>query len=110
MLRLCQNSTFDLVILILNNIIFPDIGIGTRRERMEKWLQFIAEIKRLYDRPIIAFCGWMTGDPVLDTLHVTDATAAGANVFFLMPAAASDIIGAIEKCLAVLPEAEARSE
>jgi hypothetical protein len=41
----------------------------------------------------------MTSDPVLDTLHVTDAIAAGANVFFPMPAATPEMIGAIEQCL-----------
>jgi DNA-binding NarL/FixJ family response regulator len=98
-LGLCRVTKFDLVIMRLNNIIFPEIGIGTRPTRSARWLRFITEIKTMRSCRIIALCGYMTEDPVLDTLHVTDAIAAGADYFFTIPAAGGDLIGAIGKCL-----------
>jgi hypothetical protein len=52
------------VILILNNIVFPEIMDGTLETRKERWLRFIEDIKRLSRCPIIVFCGWHEGDPV----------------------------------------------
>ena len=98
-LRLCRRATFDLVILILNNVIFPEIGVGTREMRQKRWLRFIAEVKGLSRCPMIVFCGWREDDPISDGLHVTEAIVAGANVFFPMPAPTAEIIGAIKKCL-----------
>lgn len=98
-LRHCRAAAFDLVILVLNNIVFPEIGIGTRQTRSERWLRFIAEVKSVSSCPIIACCGWFEGDPLLDTLHVTDAVAAGARFVFRLPAPTAEIIGAVSKCL-----------
>jgi DNA-binding NarL/FixJ family response regulator len=98
-LRSCEDSPFDLVILILNNIVFPEIMVGTRQTRRKRWLRFISEVKSRSRCRMIVFSGWRDDDPVLDGLHVTDAIAAGADVFFPMPAPTSQIIGAINKCL-----------
>jgi len=98
-LRRCRDTTFALLILILNNIVFPEIAVGARPARQERWLRFIAEVKSLSRCPMIVFCGWMEDHPVLDGLHMARASAAGANLFFPMPAPTSQIIDAINKCL-----------
>jgi hypothetical protein len=55
--------------------------------------------KTVHPCSIIVLSGYMSDDPVLDTLHVTDAIAAGANFFFTIPPAAQEMIGAIQKCV-----------
>jgi hypothetical protein len=99
-LQHCRRTRYDLVILLLNNIIFPDSAREPAAVRRTRWLHLVAEVKCLNRCAIIALCGWMPGDPVLDMLHVTDAVGAGADFFFVMPPRADELIGAMRRCLA----------
>jgi hypothetical protein len=98
-LQRCSSTTYDLVIVLLNNLIFPEIGRGTPEARRARWLRFITELKCLNQGAIVALCGWMQDDPVLDMLHVTDAIAAGADFFFVIPAQSAELVGAMKQCL-----------
>jgi len=93
LLELTENGTFDIFILILNNIVF------TGGSRIEKALQLVTHLRETYQKPIIALAGW-PDDPSL----AEKAKLAGANFFFRMPFKPKDFMEAIKKCLGIIME------
>ncbi len=94
LLELVQNHSFDMFILVLNNIIVRNetIPAGGRIERI---LQIVNYLKTTYNKPIITFTGWPKDDPNFSK----KAKSAGADFFFFLTADGNDVVNAIRKCL-----------
>jgi CheY-like chemotaxis protein len=97
LLEFTENGTFDIFILILNNIIFPS-GNFPDENCIKKALQFVTHLRETYQRPIIALAGW-PDDPSL----TEKAKLSGADFFFPLPFEPDAFMEAIEKCFDMLP-------
>jgi len=95
-LEFAENGTVDLFVLILNNIQFRTFY--PPQERMEKSLQLIKQIKRIYGRPVIVLSGLEENNSSLIARAKLDA-----DFFFPLPFAPVAFMDAIEKCFDMLP-------
>ncbi len=107
-LELAQDHVFDIFILILNNIWFPNI---TRDKHLRKSLETMSHLRATYGKPVIALTSISFLQPD-SSLYVPGfaekARLAGASFFFPMPFKLEDFKEAIEKCLDSLPEVDER--
>ena len=94
LLELAKGKSFDLSILVLNNIIFPSDNLPVEK-RIERSLEVIAHLKTTYRKPIIAITGW-PDDPSFDER----AKHAGASFFFKLPFNPEDFQEAVSQLLA----------
>jgi len=85
-----DNNDIDIFILQLNNILYHGDYTSTGDFRTQA-LEFIAYIKKKYNKPIIAFT-------VFDEL-AEKSIKAGATAFLKMPFTIKEYQSAMEKCL-----------
>lgn len=100
-LQLLERDAFDIVVLILNNVLFSDLPPNRKwQQSAERWVVFITQMMAIRAKPIIALCGWMTGNPVLDDWLKERVSDAGAK--FLTLPVGRELLTAIEESLAAL--------
>ena len=92
-LQLAKNHTFDLYILILNNILVPP-GNQPSESSIEEVLRLITRLHVIYEKPIMGLYGWP-----YDLNFPKQAIRAGANFVFRLPFPMDQFIKAIKKCL-----------
>ena len=93
LLEFARSGSFDLFILILNNIVFPSGNISFEN-RIRKSLQLVAHLKNQYQKPVIALAGWPHDSSLTKKAHL-----AGANFFLPLPFKPENFMEVIEKCL-----------
>ena len=92
-LKLVKKDTIDILILIINNLWTTRAG----EDSMMESLQFIAEFKTAYGKPVIAFCAYTEEDcPVIAKVKLA------ADFYFQLPFNVETFMEAFEKCLEML--------
>jgi hypothetical protein len=79
-LKLAESHSFDIFILIPNNIIFPRNNL-TLEERGEKLLKIIAHLRATNGKPVMAMSAFWTKD----TPFAKKARIAGVSSYLDMP-------------------------
>jgi hypothetical protein len=92
-LQLAKNHTFDLYILILNNILIPP-GYQPSESRIEEVLRLVTRLNVIYEKPIIGLYGWP-----YDPTFPKQVFRAGANFVFRLPFPMDQFINVVKKCL-----------
>ena len=92
-LRLANEHTIDLFMMVVNNIIFRSED-SSAEQRIEKALQLVSFLSKTYKRPVIALYGWPN-----DPLFPEKTKQAGANFCIKLPSEPKEIREAIEVCL-----------
>ena len=93
LLELAKGKSFDLSILVLNNILFSSDNLPVEK-RIESSLEVIAHLKTTYKIPIIAIIGW-PDEPSFEER----AKHAGASFFFKLPFNPADFRNAVSRLL-----------
>ena len=88
---LAERELIDIFILVINNI--DHWAFNALEDRLEASLKLITQIKAIYEKPVIALCGWRKDTSVIDRAKQY------ADFFFLMPFEFDVLKDAIEKCL-----------
>jgi hypothetical protein len=92
-LQLAKNNTFDLYILILNNILVPP-GNQPSESCIEELLRLVTRLNVLYEKPIIGLYGWP-----YDPTFPKQVISAGANYVFPLPLPMDQFIKVVKICL-----------
>lgn len=90
LLEHAQNHTFDLFILVLNNIVFPSGNLPPGL-RIARSVQLITHFRIFYQKPVIT----LAGDPSLEE----KAKIAGAAFFFPLPFNPREFMDAVSQLL-----------
>ena len=94
-----EQSSVDLFILMLNNLIFADTRLFDNTPRWRSF-EVVSRLKAIYGKPIIAFAASWPDE--MSSAEVEEETIkAGANFFFLLPPDKQSFIDAVEQCLTV---------
>jgi CheY-like chemotaxis protein len=93
LLDLAKRRPFDLFVLFLNNIIFPDVN-QPAEERIRKALRLVIHLKARYGKPIICLYGYPD-----DPSYGRQAKLAGADFVFRSPCDTEPLKEALEECL-----------
>ena len=93
LLDLAKRHSFDLFVLFLNNIIFPDRNLPGEN-RVRRALSLVIHLKARYRKPIICLYGWPK-----DPSYGRQAELAGADFVFRAPCEKEPLKEAVEKCL-----------
>jgi hypothetical protein len=92
-MALAGHIDFDLLILLLNNIVFPT-GNMPADSRVKQALKFVAQLKARYQKPIIGLYGWPKGEA-----YGKRARMAGLDFVFKVPARGEELRTAVADCL-----------
>jgi len=92
LLDLAKRRPFDLFVLFLNNIIFPDVN-QPAEERIRQALRLVIHLKARYGKPII--CLYAYPD---DPSYGRQAKLAGADFVFRAPCDTEPLKQALEEC------------
>ena len=93
LLDLAKRRPFDLFVLFLNNIIFPDVN-QPAEERIRKALWLVIHLKARYRKPILCLYGYPN-----DPNYGRQAKLAGADFVFRSPCDPESLKEALEECL-----------
>jgi len=93
LLNLSKRRPFDLFVLFLNNVIFPDENLPGE-DRIRKALRLLIHLKTRYRKPIICLYGYPD-----DPSYERQAKLAGADFVFRAPCDAAPLREALEECL-----------
>jgi len=93
LLDLAKRRPFDLFVLFLNNIIFPDVN-QPPEVRLHKALRLVIHLKARYGKPIICLYGYPD-----DPSYGRQAKLAGADFVFRAPCDTEPLKEALEECL-----------
>ena len=91
LLKLAENRTVDIFILVLNNIKFIDNLSYTMA--MASVMNLITFFKKTYEKPVIALSDWITDSPFVMMAKLS------ADFFFPLPFEHDSFKEAIQKCL-----------
>lgn len=93
LLKAAEDGSFDMFILLLNNIIYN--SHRSREEDLrEGAFDLVSYMKTRYKKPVIALYGYPDDPDYADKVR-----SAGADFVFRMPFKAENFLDAIEKCL-----------
>jgi len=92
-LQLAKNHTFELYILILNNILVPPRN-QISEYGIHEVLRLVARLKVIYEKPIIGLYGWP-----YDLTFLEHAIRAGVDFVFTLPIQLEEFKKVIKKCL-----------
>ena len=92
-LQLAKNHTFDLYILILNNILVPPRN-QISESAIHEVLRLVTRLKIIYEKPIIGLYGWP-----YDLTFPEHAIRAGVDFVFTLPIQLEEFKKGIKKCL-----------
>ena len=98
LLNLTKRHSFDLFVLFLNNIIFPDRNLPPEN-RLRQALSLVIHLKARYRKPIICLYGWPDNPS-----YGRQAMLAGADFVFGAPCKKEPLREAVEECLKEMPE------
>jgi len=93
LLGLAKRRPFDLFVLFLNNVIFPDEN-PPGEDRIRKALRLLIHLKARYRKPITCLYGYPD-----DPSYGRQAKLAGADFVFRAPCDAAPLREALEECL-----------
>lgn len=93
LLNLSKRRPFDLFVLFLNNVIFPDEN-PPGEDRIRKALRLLIHLKARYRKPIICLYGYPD-----DPSYGRQTKLAGADFAFRAPCDAAPLREALEECL-----------
>jgi CheY-like chemotaxis protein len=87
-----QRETFDLFILLLNNMFYSEVRFRPQPRGVDARLDVIAKLKQSYHRPVIA----LTGLP--DRYTEENTKAAGASFRLVLPLEGEPLLSAVKHC------------
>jgi len=96
LLELAKSSAVDIIILVLNNIMFRS-PLHSSKERLERSLQLVTQIKTTYGKPVIALSGWLE-----DSSYIARAKLA-ADFFLPLGFKGDAFEEVLKKCFDMLP-------
>jgi CheY-like chemotaxis protein len=99
LLRLAEEHSFDIFILVTNNILFKRKNV-TIKDRGRKVLEIIAHLKATYGKPIIAASAFWTKD----TSFAKKAKLAGVSCYLDMPFKSEEFLEPFCRLLEIEPD------